>query len=485
MIREMKRVWVVVLAMFVVLFISTSIIQGFQVDALAADSRNTRSMYDSFRAKRGPILAGGTAVADSQPIDDDYKFQRVYGNPLVYAPVTGYFTLNQGMTGLEGAMNNYLSGRSGSQFLDWWNSVLTGKEPTGASVETTIDPTVQQVAWDALGDYTGAVIVTEVATGKIIAMVSKPSYDPNALASHDIDAVLETYDALLADPAEPLINRAIDGDLNPPGSTFKLVVAAAALESGKYTPESEFPNPASYTLPQSDNVVKNASRTTCGSGDTVTLATALRLSCNIPFAELAVELGYKAIVDQSKKFGFNQSFDIPMTTAQSTIPQVMNEPQTALAGFGQFDVRATPLQIALVSAAIANGGKEMYPNLVASVTSADLKQIVGFTPKEFGQPISAQTAEQLTQMMVASVSSGAGSNAKIDNVSVAGKTGTAENGDTDPYTLWFTGFAPADSDPKYAITVLVEDGGGKGQRGTGNTIAAPIAKTVLEAVLNK
>jgi peptidoglycan glycosyltransferase len=229
--------------------------------------------------------------------------------------------------------------------------------------------------------------------------------------------------------------------------------------------------------------IRNSDGKTCGPGDQVTLFTAVSLSCNVPLAEFGMALGYKPIVDMAKKFGFNQTFDVPMTSARSYIPQVMDEPQTALAAFGQFDVRATPLQVALVSAAIANGGVEMYPTLIESITASDLRPISSFTPREYSRPISAETAAQLTAMMQASVSNGAATSASIDNVSVAGKTGTAENGPDEPYTLWFTGFAPADSEPKYAITVVVENGGGMGTTGYGNLIAAPIARAVLEAVL--
>jgi peptidoglycan glycosyltransferase len=208
------------------------------------------------------------------------------------------------------------------------------------------------------------------------------------------------------------------------------------------------------------------------------------LSCNIPFAELGMQLGGKAILDQAEKFGFNTTFDIPMRAAASTFPEYLDEPQTALASFGQFDVRATPLQIALVSASIANGGKLMYPNVIGSVTASNGKPVQTFAPRLWGQPISAQTATTITQMMVNGVNNGAASNAKINGVAVAGKTGTAENG-AQPNTLWFTGFAPADGPHKYAVTVLVENGGGMGKNGYGNLIAAPVAKRVLEAVLNK
>lgn len=482
--RELKRVSVVMLIMFLVLFGAATIIQVAQADSLASDARNTRTLFDSFRAQRGPIMAGDTVVAQSLPVDDDFRFLRQYTNPLVYAPVTGFFTLNQGLSGIESAENSFLTGNNSSQFLEQMNSILTGRPAQGASVNLTIRPEVQQAAWDALGTYQGAVVVTEVATGKVLAMVSKPSFDPNILAAHNSNDVIDYYAALDNDPAQPLINRTI-GALNPPGSTFKLVIAAALLESGQFTPESTVPNLVRLPLPGTDVEVRNAGGETCGPGEEVSLATAVSLSCNIPMAEFGMALGYRPIVDMAKRFGFNASFDIPMTTAESHVPQVMDEPQTALASFGQFDVRATPLQMALVSATIANGGVEMNPTLIESITSSDLRPVTTFAAREYSRPISAQTAAQITAMMQASVSNGAATNASIENVSVAGKTGTAENGPDEPYTLWFTGFAPAEGESKYAITVVVENGGGMGTNGYGNLIAAPIARAVLEAVLHK
>lgn len=482
--RELKRVTILVFVMFLALFVASTIIQYAQADTLAEDPRNSRTLYESYNVERGPILVGGEPIASSQAADDNYRFQRVYANGPLYAPVTGFLPINGEATGLERSVNSYLSGQASSQFFDQLNRLISGQDPMGASVEVAIDPVAQQAAWDALGDYTGAVILTEPSTGRILAMVSKPTYDPNQLAVHDGEVLQQNYQALLDDPADPLFNRATGGDMNPPGSVFKLVVTAAALESGKYTPESTFPNPGTLTLPGTDAVVRNSGGGTCGGGAQVTLADALRLSCNIPFAELGMELGDDAIREQAEKFGFDTEFDIPTATEPSTYPRVLDEPQTALTAFGQGDVRATPMQMAMVSAAIANGGIVMNPNLVDQITAPDFTPLQEFKATEFGRAISEETASTMVQMMVNGVENGAASNARIDGVSVAGKTGTAENGESDPYTLWFTGFAPADA-PQYAITVLVEDGGGQGQEGFGNGIAAPVAKQVLEAVLNK
>ncbi|RZU66943.1 cell elongation-specific peptidoglycan D,D-transpeptidase [Microterricola gilva] len=482
--RELKRVSIVVFAMFLALFTSTTIIQVVQADNLRNDARNTRTLYDSYEVERGPILAGGAPIAESVPSDDNYLFQRVYSNGALYAPVTGFFPVNGEPTALEGKLNSYLSGTANAQFLDSLERLFTGQGRKGASVSVTIDPVAQQAAWDALGDYTGSVVVTQPKTGRVIAMVSKPSYDPNTLAVHDSEIVDQNYEALLADPGDPLINRAIGGDMNPPGSVFKLVVVAAALESGQYTPESEFPNPPTFQLPGTDTIIRNSGGDDCGGGETVTIATALRLSCNVPMAELGLALGDDAIREQAEKFGFNDEFQIPLDVEASVYPRVLDDAQTAMTAYGQYEVRATPLQMAMVSAAIANGGMVMNPNMVEAITAPNLSPLETFEPSEYQRAISQETAATMTEMMVNGVENGAASNARIDGVSVAGKTGTAENDGDAPYTLWFTGFAPAD-DPEYAITVLIEDGGGMGQTGYGNLLAAPVAQQVLEAVLNK
>ena len=480
--KELKRVSTVVLLMFISLFLSSTVIQVVSADNLKADPRNSRTLYASYSAERGPILVDGQPIAYSQPVDDDFKFQRVYTNGPLYAPVTGYLTLNQGNTGLESALNSDLTGTSNNQFFDQVNAILTGQNPKGASVETTIDPVVQQAAWDALGDYEGAVIAIRPKTGEIIAMVSKPTFDPNGLAVHDTNAVIDLYNQLLDDPLDPLINRTLAGDLDPPGSTFKLVTTSAALESGKYTPDTAFPNPAELTLPESNSVIGNSDGGTCGSGETATIATALRLSCNIPMAELGLDLGYRAILDQANDFGFNESIDVPLTSTPSYYPRVLDDPQTMLSAFGQGEVRASPLQMAMVSMAIANGGVLMKPNLVESVVSSNLTTIQSFEPEIYKQAISQQTAATMTQLMVEAVANGAANTATIDGVDVAGKTGTAQNDGDNPYTLWFTGFAPA-NDPEVVVAVVVQNGGGLGQDGTSSGISAPIGRKVLEAVL--
>lgn len=482
--RELKRVSVVVLVMFFALFGSTTIIQVFQTDALRLDARNTRALYDSYDTERGPILAGSTVIAQSVPTGDEYVFQREYPQGALYAPVTGFFNTSQGSAGIEQYMNDYLSGTSNSQFLDSINRIVTGQAPKGAAVEVTIDPVVQQAAFDALGDREGAVVAIEPSTGRILAMVSTPTYDPNVLASHDAKGVISAYQALEDDPLDPLANRATSGDMNPPGSTFKIVVAAAAIASGKYTPESTFANPASMTLPGSDATVYNWTRSTCGPGETVTLAEAIRQSCNIPMAELGMELGDDALRDMAEKFGFNSEMALPTPTGVSVYPKDLDDAQTGLTSFGQWEVRTTPLQMALVSAGIANKGKVMQPTLVDRVTGRNLEVLKSFEPEVMSQALTEEQCVPLTEMMVNGVAVGQSNGATIEGVDVAGKTGTAQNGDDEPYSLWFTGFAPA-SNPEVAVAVVVENDGNLGHHSSGNIVAAPIAKKVIEAVLNK
>ncbi|MGO3886464.1 MAG: peptidoglycan D,D-transpeptidase FtsI family protein [Mycetocola sp.] len=481
---QLKRISVVVLAMFVALMVSTTLIQVFQADQLAADGRNTRTLYDSYGVERGPILAGDTVIAESVPSDDRYKFARTYPEGELYAPITGYFNQTQGSSGLEQSMNDYLSGTSNTQFLDSLNRIVTDQDPAGAAVETSIDPDIQKAASEALGDLQGGIIAIEPSTGRILAMTTSPGYDPNRLASHNSEDVIAAYNELINEPSQPLFNRATGGNLNPPGSAFKIVVAAAEFATGEYTPYSTLPNPASLTLHGSSATVYNWTRTTCGSGETATIREAIRQSCNVPLAELGMRLGDDKIKEMAEKLGFNQAFDIPTETTASTYPNTNSEAETGLSAFGQMNVRATPLQMAVVSAAVANGGKVMSPTLVDRVTGSNLQALETTEPTEFSTAFTPEVASMLNEVMVNGVANGQSNNAKIEGVDVAGKTGTAQNGDDNPYTLWFTGFAPAET-PEVAVAVVIENDANLGYHSSGNIVAAPIAKKVIEAVLNK
>lgn len=485
MTKELRRLSIVMLVMFLGLLGAVSWIQVVAANELQANPHNKRALFDSYDVQRGSIFAGSEVIAASEPSDDVYSWLRVYPYAQMWAPVTGYFNpeLNS-RTGLESAMNGPLAGTGSSQFLARIERIVSGQPPRGSDVITTIDPSLQKVAYDAIKKYQGAVIAMEPDTGRILAMATSPSFDTNLLAAHNSKSVNEEFDRLNADPTKPLYNRAIGGDLDPPGSTFKLVMVSAALASGKFTPESTFDNPASWTLPGTSTKIHNFDRGTCGPGKKVTLADALRLSCNIPMAQLAVALGTDAIRAEAEKYGFNTSFEIPLSSTASVYPQGFDPAQTALSGFGQSDVRATPLQMAMVAAGIANDGVVMNPRLVDSVVAPDLTVQERFDNTEFGRALTPEQADTLTQLMIANVSDGAASGARIDGVDIAGKTGTAEHNPGDPYTLWFTGFAPAEN-PEVVVAVMVQDGGGLGQNGTSNGIAAPIAKKVIEAVLSE
>jgi peptidoglycan glycosyltransferase len=480
---EIKRVANFILLMFLSLFVAASAMQVVNADSLSNDPRNQRAVYEGYKTQRGAILVNNKPIAESIKTSDAYRYLRQY-NGEQYSAITGFYSLFQGRTGLENVLDSSLRGDNSAAFFEQLNALLSGNPVSGASVELTIDEDVQLAAWNAMGNMKGAVVAIEPATGRILALVSKSGFDANLLSTHNTADASANYKKLLTNKNAPLINRAIGGDLYAPGSVFKLIVAAAAFESGEYTPQSKLPNPKTYILPGTTTAITNSGEGRCGGATTVSIATALKLSCNIPFAQLGISLGQEAIAKQAKAFGFGEELSIPLKATPSVYPENLDDAQTALTSFGQFDVRVSPLQMAMVSAAIANAGIEMKPYLVDQIFTSNLTLLEEGKPTELQRSITTSTAERLKTMMIASVSSGVGSNARIPGVKVAGKTGTAENGVNDPYTLWFTGFAPADN-PQVAVAVVIEDGGGKGQSGRGNTLAAPVAKKVMEAVLNK
>jgi peptidoglycan glycosyltransferase len=480
--RELRRVSIVIFMMFLTLFVATTSIQVLSAETLSQDQRNVRSIYDSYKTQRGSILVDGQPIAFSEPSDDLYRYLRTYTDPM-YSGVTGFFSNYQGATGLESAMNSYLTGRNSAQFFEQISALFSGNPVTGASVELTIDPAAQKAAWDALGKMTGAVVAIDPKTGNILALVSKPGFDANLLAVHNGVESTNSYNKLLNAKTEPLKNRATT-ELFAPGSVFKVLVATAAIESGKYTPESTLPNPVKFQLPGTNTFVQNSGEGKCGGKATVSIADALRLSCNVPMAQLGILLGEDVIRAQAEKFGFGQKLNVPLAITPSVYPEGMDEAQLGLSAFGQFDDRMTVMQVAMMSAAVANNGLLMKPNLIENVLSSNLAALNTPSPSQLGQTMSADTAAKIRDMMVGAVARGVSSNASIKGISVAGKTGTAQNGDGEPYTLWFTGFAPADN-PQVAVAVVVANGGGIGQAGRGNSLAAPIAKKVMEAVLRK
>lgn len=475
----LRRLAVVSLALFALLLGSATWVQFVDAGDLQADSRNSRTILAELGRHRGPISASdGTVLAQSVPAEGPYAFQRTYPGGSDWAHVTGYFSTVYGASGIELAENRLLSGTSDQLFYRRVSDLLTGADPAGASVELTLDPEVQQAAEDALGDRTGAVVALDPSTGRVLAMVSRPTYDPDRLAGLDRSDVVAAWEDLTSDPDRPLVNRAVGGDLYPPGSVFKLVTAAAALESGSYTPDSVLDAPDVLDLPQTDADLPNAGGESCSPTGEASLADALRVSCNTAFGSLGLALGGQALRDQAEAFGFGRDLSIPLPVTPSSVPEDLTPPQVAQSAIGQYDVRVTPLQVAMVAAAIANDGVVMEPQMISAVRDADLSVIERPEPREIGRAVSEETADELTQMMELVVDEGTGTAAQIPGVDVAGKTGTAEHGDGSEDThAWFASFAPAD-DPQVAVAVLVENGG------SGGGTAAPVARQVMEAVVD-
>ncbi len=462
-------------------------VQAIWADDLNARSDNRRVLLDEYAKERGPILVGEEPVALSVETDDEFAYLRQYPVGPVYAPATGYYSSVFGRSAVERSENGILSGSDDRLFARRLVDLVTNREQRGGTVKLTLNPAAQQAAYDALGDNKGAVVALDPRTGAILAMASKPSYDPNPLASHSVEEQQAAWQAIQEDPDKPALNRAIAQTL-PPGSVFKIVTAAAALESGRYEPDSEIPGPATYDLPQSTVDLPNQSGEPCGSGpdELTTLTNALRVSCNTAFAYLGNDLGDDALREQAERFGYNSEplADEDLNAATSVFPAELDAPQTALAAIGQFDVRATPLQIAMVSAGIANDGALMNPYLIEELRDPDRVKVLERTePEELSRAVSSETAQELTAMMVEVVEDGTGQSAQMDDIQVAGKTGTAQTTPERPPYAWFTCFAPAD-DPQIAVAVVIEEAPDTARDDiAGGRLAAPVAKAVMEAVL--
>ena len=484
--KPIRVVSVFCLVLFLALLVNSTYLMYVRADSLSDDPRNRRIITAAFSRERGAILVGKDAIARSVPSEDKYKYQRTYSQPFKYAPITGYFSW-YGQTGVEASQNAVLAGDDSRLFVTRLVDMLSNSDPQGGNVQLTTDPAAQDAAWDGLealpGDAQGAVVALEPTTGRVLAMASTPTFDPNTFASHDFEAVADHSKELNADPSQPLINRAI-GTTLPPGSTFKLVTAAAAIESGNYDADSQVPGGFRFKLPQSTTSVGNYDGSNCG-GRRITLTEALQVSCNVTFLSLANELGNDAMADQAEAFGFNDtSLEDLGGQAESLYPRDMDQPQTALSGIGQASVTATPLQMAMVVAAIANDGDVMRPYVVDEVRAANLSVLDRTDPQSISEAISDTTAEELTTMMVATVDSGTATPAQIPGIKVAGKTGTAQSTADRPPYAWFVSFAPAD-DPQVAVAVLVESSDTSRSEIGGGRLGGPIAKAVMEAVINQ
>ncbi|PRY52481.1 cell elongation-specific peptidoglycan D,D-transpeptidase [Knoellia remsis] len=481
-----RRLSFVVALLFLSLLVSTTLIQFVYAKELNARPDNRRTLLSTYARERGQILVGDTAVAKSVPTDDQYEWLRTYPLGAKYAHITGYYSFYGAGGGLESAQNSLLSGSSDKLAFRRVSDLFTGRKTRGASLELTINPAVQEAAIKALDGRKGAAVALNPSTGEILAMVSNPSYDPNALSGHDLKKVDAAYKQLTSDAADkPLVNRTIGGDLYPPGSTFKIVTAAAALSTGRWSPESELPGPAVLDLPLTTKGLPNIGRRPCGPNDTTTFQNAFEISCNSAFGYLGMEMGADAFREQAAKFAVGDQLYVPMRVTPSKVPAELNKPQLAQSAVGQYDVRVTPLQVAMLSAGVANRGTVMKPYLVKSVLTSDLSILERTDPEELSQAVTPEVAAQLTTMMQGVVENGSGKPARIDGVSVAGKTGTADTNNVDRAHAWFTGFAPA-NDPQIAVAVVVENGGyaDSEERG-GGAVGGPIAKAMLEAGLKK
>ena len=492
--RQIRRLGVALMVLFVIAFAQVNYLQVFAADRIADDPANAqRQLIAEYKVDRGSILAadGTTVLAFSRKSPGDLRFQRRYPHGELYAHETGFYSFVFGRTELEQAFNDFLAGDAPELLQQTLTDLILGRPKQGATIVTTLVPEIQEAASAAAAAEAGDVAIAAIdpATGDVLALVSEPTYDPNLLASQDPKVVRDSWDVLNEDPDKPLLSRASD-ELFPPGSTFKLVTASAALENG-FGPDSLWPNPNELDLPLTDATIENFGGSTCSGGSQITLADALRQSCNVVFGAVGLELGADALAEQAREYGFTAEpgedlvpFDIPWTSGVFPAPETFaeREPAVAISAIGQQDVAANPLQMALVAAAIGNGGVEMQPRLVTEARDPTGQVIAEFAPQEFSQPLSAANATALTQMMVGVVESGTGTAAQIPGVTVAGKTGTAQHGEGANPHAWFVSFAPAEA-PEVAVAVIVLDGGSLSSEATGGQLAAPIARAVLEAAL--
>src|SRR3954452_23737677 len=492
--KPIRTVSIFCLLLFLALALNATYLQYYHANALNDRVGNGRVATATFSRERGSIKVGQNGkitIAESVADKDQYKYQRRYPLPFMYAPLTGWYTFGN-QTGLERTQNDFLSGEDDTLFVNRLVDLVNGNATKGGNILLTINPAAQAAAFNqlkALGpDVQGAVVAIEPATGKILAMVSLPTYDPNKLADHDFKAASAYATRMSRLPGDPLLNRAVQTTL-PPGSTFKTVTASAAMQTGRYTANTLVPGGPSYRLPGSTKVVHNEIPN-CGTTK-IPFTQAMAFSCNTSFAPIAVDVGAGGMYKTAEGFGFNQKYlednQYP-TQAVSLYPGGMDQAQTALSGFGQGSVTATPLQMAMVAAGIGNRGVVLRPYLTDELQSPSQEPLVPGHSEELSQAISPTSASAVTKMMVATVQNGTAQPAAIPGVVVAGKTGTAESGRTRPEGsevppyAWFVGFAPASS-PKVAVAVMIQHIDLPTDEIAGGTLGGPIAKAVMEAVL--
>lgn len=485
MIRYIRRAAAFCLLLLVALLVNAARIQVFEADELDANPANRRNTIARYDQPRGNILVGDRPVTGSKETGELLSFERTYLHGPLYAPVTGYASQTYGTTLIENAEDAVLSGTDSLLApLPFWNEFTRG-------LRAGRERRHHHQGVDAAGRVrraeraAGAVAALDPSTGEILALVSTPSYDPERLSGTG-SAVTDAWARLNAAGSMPMLNRAIR-QTYPPGSTFKIVTAAAALDERVVTDaDAATDTPSPYVLPGTRTTLPNEAR----GCENASLADAIRVSCNTAMAHLGVEVGLDGMVETAERFGFNDAgLRIPSGVARSNFDTDMSDDQLALSSIGQFNTTATPLQMAMVASAVANGGDLRRPHLVDRITTNDGDTVRQERSESYERPMNPATAVQLQRMMVDVVENGTGSNAAIDGVTVGGKTGTAQHGVDNsglPYA-WFISWAqaPDSGRPAVAVAVVVEDAAADRDDISGGGSAAPIARAVMEAALEE
>ena len=488
--RSVRRIGLALAVAFAALVAQLSYVQVFSAAKYAKNPANRRLLVKEFSIQRGAIVAGSVVIAESKATSDNLKYLRTYptAKPGLWAHISGYYSIVFGRAGLEQSYNDFLIGAGPENAFENDLDNFLGRDRKGDTLQLTIDPKLQELAAEKLGKQRGAVAAIDPDTGEILALYANPTYDPNPLSSHDTSAVRKAWDSLANSPLKPLLSRATQ-ERYPPGSTFKVVVAAAALENG-ITPASRWPNPSKLDLPNTNRTLGNFSGGACRGGNPITMAQGLRVSCNTTFAQIGMQLGAQKLGDMAAAFGFGHppvGFDLPAVSSclqadphggcRSDI--TLDKPQTAFSSIGQFEVRVTPLQMAMVAAAAGNGGFLVQPHVVREIQDVTGKTIKRIRLDKKGPIFSAATADTLRSMLIDVVKNGTGKPAAVKGIEMGGKTGTAQTGipGQNPH-VWFIAFAP-----HIAIAVVVENGGDLGGDATGGKVAGPIAKALIQARL--
>ncbi|GGT83187.1 peptidoglycan D,D-transpeptidase FtsI family protein [Streptomyces coeruleorubidus] len=486
--KPLRRIAVFCGLLVLALLIRDNWIQYVQADELRTDKNNRRVTIERYASPRGDIIVDGKPITGSaETSGSDFKFKRTYKNGPMWAPVTGYASQAFGATQLESIEDGILTGNDDRLFFRNTLDMLTGKKQEGGNVVTTLNAAAQKAAYNGLKKQggKGAVVALEPSTGKILSLASYPSYDPSSFAGNSTTTDTDAWQKLQKknNPNDPMLNRALR-ETYPPGSTFKVVTAAAALEDGLYTEPNEKTNtPLPWTMPGTTTPLKNEGNIPCKNA---TLRVALQYSCNTVFGKIGSDLGNDKMLDMAKKFGFTEEQFTPVRSNASVFSDDMNPSETALSSIGQFNTAATPLQMAMVASAVANDGKLMKPYMVEELQARSVDTIERTEPEELSQPLSPENAQKLQSMMETVVDKGTGSNAKIPGVTVGGKTGTAQHGvdnKENPYA-WFISYAKGeDGSAPVAVAVVIEDDNAVRDDISGGGLAAPIARNVMEAVL--